>query len=137
MHTIIIKLRIIKYPLVDLNWPRPELSCSSNTINSCQISSRWVNDSSQGKTIAEGSSVEWEQRRESDLSSFSIDVDILELGNYWGILLVDVDELKTGAVGLPGGIETALGNLEAEIDGLGLRLDIAGAGLDGQDTEDF
>jgi len=66
-----------------------------------------------------------------------IDVDALELGDSWGVLLVDVDELEAGAVGLPGGIKTAFGDLEAELDGLGLRLDVAGVGLDGQSTEDL
>jgi len=139
MHTIInlTNQTSSRNPLVNLNETWPELGRRGHTINSRQISAGWVYDRRKSETIAEGSGVEWEERREGDLPGVEIDVNPLELGDGGSVLLVDVDELEAGAVGLPLRLETGLGDLEAELDGLGLRLDVAGVGLDGQGTEDF
>lgn len=124
----------IRHPLVNLDQARPKLGCCCNAINSRQIT-RCKNNSSDGKAVAEVSLVKWEDGSDGDLSSMSIDIDLLDLGDLWDVLLVDEDEFETRAVRLPFWSKTGAWDLEAEVDVLNLRLDVIC--LDGQGTEDF
>ncbi len=65
----------------------------------------------------------------------SIDIDLLDLGDKWHVLLVDEDKLEARAVRFPLWSKTGRWDLEAEVDILDLRLDIIG--LDSQGTEHF
>lgn len=63
----------------------------------------------------------------------NIDIDLLNLGDKWDVLLVDEDKFETRAVRFPLWSKTSRWDLEAEVDILDLRLDIIG--LDSQSTE--
>src|ERR1700760_785883 len=113
----------IRHLLVNLNQTRPKYCRFRDTSNRRQIT-RGENNSSQGKTVTEGAGIEWEVGSDPDLSAVEVNIDLLDLSDERGVLLVDEDELETGAVRLPFWSKAGLGDVKAELNVLVLGLDV-------------